>query len=136
LCDEMGLYDSDPLGRLGMLQGPRFFPRGTLRWSIPGLHVKGWSRERAIEYMVATHRRQTRPPWTTEVERYCTWPGQACSYKVGHTRWLKLRAQAQRPSGREVSTCATSTTWGSRLRRCRWRVLERVIDEWLKSRAA
>jgi len=36
---------------------------------------------------------------TTEIERYCVWPGQACSYKVGHTVWVKLRSEAKAALG-------------------------------------
>src|SRR5205814_801746 len=98
LCDEMGLYDSEPLGRLGLLQSLLF--RAARCVVDTGLHAKGWSRERAIDYMVATTG-ENATAMTTEVERYCTWPGQACSYKVGHTRWLALRAEARgRPGGR------------------------------------
>jgi len=96
LCDEMGMYDSDPLGRLGMLQSALF--RAARCVVDTGLHAKGWSRERAIEYMVDTTG-DNRTVMTTEVERYCTWPGQATSYKVGHTRWLKLRAEARSKLG-------------------------------------
>src|SRR5207302_836860 len=92
LCDEMGLYDSEPLGRLGLLQSLLF--RAARCVVDTGLHAKGWSRERAIDYMVATTG-ENATAMTTEVERYCTWPGQACSYKVGHTRWLALRAGAE-----------------------------------------
>jgi uncharacterized protein (DUF885 family) len=27
------------------------------------------------------------------------WPGQACSYKIGHTSWARLRAEAQKRPG-------------------------------------
>ena len=131
LCDEMGLYDSDPLGRLGMLQAAIF--RAARCVVDTGLHAKGWSRERAIDYLVATSG-QNRASLSTEVERYCTWPGQACSYKVGHTRWLKLRALAQRRLGakfdirdfHDVGLAAAPMPLA---------VLERVIDDWLTSRA-
>jgi uncharacterized protein (DUF885 family) len=33
---------------------------------------------------------------TREVDRYCVWPGQACSYKVGHTQWVRLREKAKK----------------------------------------
>ena len=96
LCDEMGLYEADPLGRLGLLQSLLF--RAARCVVDTGLHAKGWSRERAIDYMVSTTG-ENGTAMSTEVERYCTWPGQACSYKVGHTRWLKLRAEARRRLG-------------------------------------
>jgi uncharacterized protein (DUF885 family) len=132
LCAEIGMYDSDPLGRLGLLQSLLF--RAARCVVDTGLHVKGWSRERAIDYMVETAG-ESRTAMTTEVERYCTWPGQACSYKVGHTRWLKLRAQAQRRLGAKFDIRDFHDV-GLTAAPMPLAVLERVIDEWLKSRAA
>ena len=131
LCGEMGLYDSDPLGRLGMLQAAIF--RAARCVVDTGLHVKGWSRERAIDYMVATTG-ENPTALTTEVERYCTWPGQACSYKVGHARWLKLRAEAQRRLGAKFDIRDFHDV-GLTAAPMPLAVLERVIDDWLKSRA-
>jgi uncharacterized protein (DUF885 family) len=130
LCDEMGVYADDPLGRLGMLQSALF--RAARCVVDTGIHSKGWSRERAIDYMVETTG-DTRSAMTTEVERYCTWPGQATSYKVGHTRWLALRADARRRLGvkfdirdfHDVGLTAAPMPLS---------VLERVIGDWLKSR--
>jgi len=130
LCDEMGMYDADPLGRLGMLQSSLF--RAARCVVDTGLHTKAWSREQAIDYMVETTG-DNRSAMTTEVERYCTWPGQATSYKVGQTRWLKLRAEAQRRLGgrfdirdfHDVGLSAAPMPLS---------VLERVVDEWLKGR--
>jgi uncharacterized protein (DUF885 family) len=34
-----------------------------------------------------------------EIDRYCIWPGQACSYKIGHTEWVRLRAAAKTRTG-------------------------------------
>ncbi|HEY8004929.1 MAG TPA: DUF885 family protein, partial [Phenylobacterium sp.] len=34
-----------------------------------------------------------------EVERYCATPGQACSYKLGHTTIVNLRARAKATLG-------------------------------------
>jgi uncharacterized protein (DUF885 family) len=132
LCGEMGLYDSDPLGRLGMLQSALF--RAARCVVDTGLHVKGWSRERAIDYMVETAG-ESRTAMTTEVERYCTWPGQACSYKVGHSRWLKLRAEAQRRLGAKFDIRDFHDV-GLTAAPMPLAVLERVIDDWLKSRVA
>jgi uncharacterized protein (DUF885 family) len=96
LVDEMGMYDSDPLGRLGMLQSSLF--RAARCVVDTGMHAKGWSREKAIDYIVDTTG-DNRSSMTTEIERYCTWPGQATSYKVGQMRWLKLRADARAQLG-------------------------------------
>jgi len=58
----------------------------------------GWSREKAI----ATMRSIDGSPETaaaTEIERYCVWPGQACSYMVGKLTWVRLREKARAALG-------------------------------------
>ena len=55
----------------------------------------GWSREQAIEYFVEIG--GDAPGFATrEVERYCATPGQACSYKLGHTVWTNARVPAHK----------------------------------------
>jgi uncharacterized protein (DUF885 family) len=130
LCDEMGLYANDPLGRLGLLQSLLF--RAARCVVDTGLHTKSWSRERAIDYMVETTG-ENRSAMTTEVERYCTWPGQATSYKVGHTRWLKLRASARERLGQKFDIRDFHDV-GLTAAPMPLAVLEQVIDEWLKGR--
>ena len=130
LVDEMGLYDSDPLARLGMLQSELF--RAARCVVDTGLHAKGWSREQAIDYMVNTTG-DNRTAMTTEVERYCTWPGQATSYKVGQTRWLKLREQARQRLGAKFDIRDFHDV-GLSAAPMPLSVLDRVFDEWLKSK--
>jgi uncharacterized protein (DUF885 family) len=130
LCDEMGLYADDPLGRLGLLQSLLF--RAARCVVDTGLHTQGWSRERAIDYMVETAG-ENRTAMTTEVERYCTWPGQATSYKVGHARWLKLRASAQQRLGAKFDIRDFHDV-GLTAAPMPLAVLEQVYDEWLKGR--
>ena len=130
LCDEMGMYDSEPLGRLGMLQSLLF--RAARCVVDTGIHAKGWSRERAIDYMVQTTG-DPRSGITTEVERYCTWPGQATSYKVGQTRWLKLRADARARLGAKFDIRDFHDA-GLSAAPMPLAVLERVIDDWVTSR--
>jgi uncharacterized protein (DUF885 family) len=58
----------------------------------------GWSRERALQAFVdATGLPQSNA--VSEVERYCSWPGQACGYKVGHTEINAQRTRAQAALG-------------------------------------
>jgi uncharacterized protein (DUF885 family) len=128
LVDEMGVYDADPLGRLGMLQSELF--RAARCVVDTGLHAKGWSREQAIDYMVNTTG-DNRTAMTTEVERYCTWPGQATSYKVGQTRWLKLREQARRRLGAKFDIRDFHDV-GLSAAPMPLSVLDRVVDDWLK----
>jgi uncharacterized protein (DUF885 family) len=130
LCDEMGLYAEDPLGRLGLLQSLLF--RAARCVVDTGIHTKGWSRERAIDFMVETAG-ENRTAMTTEVERYCTWPGQATSYKVGQTRWLKLRADPQRRLATKFDIRDFHDV-GLTAAPMPLSVLERVVDDWLKGR--
>lgn len=132
LCGEMGLYDSDVVGRLGMQQSALF--RAARCVVDTGLHAKGWSRERAIDYLVQTTG-ESQSRMTTEVERYCTWPGQATSYKVGQTRWLKLRADARHRLGAKFDIRDFHDV-GLSAAPMPLAVLERVVDEWLKGRGA
>jgi uncharacterized protein (DUF885 family) len=126
----MGLYDEDPLGRLGMLQAATF--RAARCVVDTGLHAQGWTRERAIEYMVETTG-DNRNSMTTEVERYCTWPGQASSYKVGQTLWLKIRANARERLGAKFDPHFHDA--GLTAAPMPMSVLERVMDEWVRSQA-
>ena len=92
LADEMGVYANDPLGRAGYLQSLLF--RASRLVIDTGIHHKRWSREQATRYMVEV----TGYPVgrsQREVERYCVSPGQACSYKVGHTVWVRTREAAR-----------------------------------------
>jgi uncharacterized protein (DUF885 family) len=130
LVDEMGMYDSDPLGRLGMLQSSLF--RAARCVVDTGMHAKGWSREKAIDYIVDTTG-ENRSSMTTEIERYCTWPGQATSYKVGQTRWLRIRAAARARLGAKFDIRDFHDA-GLSAAPMPLSVLERVMDEWAASR--
>jgi uncharacterized protein (DUF885 family) len=96
LVDELGFYENDPFGRLGMYQALRF--RASRLVTDTGLHAKRWSREQAVDYMTATTGR-ARAACQSEVDRYCASPGQACGYKVGHTEIVRLRTKAQAALG-------------------------------------
>jgi uncharacterized protein (DUF885 family) len=96
LAVEMGVYKDDPLGLIGQLQASLF--RAVRLVIDSGLHAQNWSREQAIDYYVSTLG-EKRTAAATEVERYCVWPGQACSYMIGKLTWLRLRAQAQAKLG-------------------------------------
>lgn len=96
LVDELGFYENDPFGRLGMFQALRF--RAARLVTDTGLHSKHWSREQAVDYMVGATGR-SRAAITSEVDRYCASPGQACGYKVGHTEIVRLRDKAKAALG-------------------------------------
>ncbi len=96
LGDELGAYDDFPEGRLGYLQNQGW--RAARLVIDTGLHAKGWSRERANTWFrqeVGLSAGET----ANEVDRYCSWPGQACGYKIGHTEIVSLRARAQTALG-------------------------------------
>jgi uncharacterized protein (DUF885 family) len=96
LADEMGLYDHDPLGRIGYLHDALF--RGVRLVVDTGIHAKRWSREQAVKYYVDAIG-DPEPAAVTEVERYAVWPGQACSYMIGKLTWLRLRERARTSLG-------------------------------------
>ena len=92
LADEIGMYADFPTGRIGMLQA--FLYRAARIVLDTGMHAKGWSREQAISFF--TDQVGLDPiSATSEVERYIVWPGQACSYKIGHNEFVRLREQAR-----------------------------------------
>ena len=96
LADELGMYDDDPLGRIGYLKFQLF--RAGRCVVDTGIHHMKWSREQAIQYFVDLD--GDAPGFATrEVERYCATPGQACSYKIGHTVWTRARARTQKALG-------------------------------------
>ncbi|QGN56002.1 DUF885 family protein [Novosphingobium sp. Gsoil 351] len=94
LADELGAYSG--IERAGYLQS--FLFRASRLVIDTGLHHKRWTRKQATDYMVTTTG-FARPRSQREVERYCTQPGQACSYKIGHTAWVKNRQKAQAALG-------------------------------------
>ncbi|MDF2494420.1 MAG: Tat pathway signal protein [Sphingomonas sp.] len=95
LADELGGY-ADDLERAGFLQSYLF--RAARLVIDTGIHTKRWTRDQATDYMVETVG-FARPRSQREIERYCTQPGQACSYKVGHAAWVRARETAQKLRG-------------------------------------
>jgi uncharacterized protein (DUF885 family) len=96
LVDELGFYERDPMGRIGMFQAMRF--RASRLVADTGLHSKRWTRDRTIDFMGSSTGR-SRAACTSEVDRYCAAPGQACGYKVGHTEIVRLRDKARAALG-------------------------------------
>lgn len=96
LAGELGVYDDDPVGRLGYLQSIAF--RACRLVVDTGLHAKRWTREQAIAWFVEANGSPLAEVGP-EVDRYCVWPGQACGYKIGHSTINRLRALEQRELG-------------------------------------
>jgi uncharacterized protein (DUF885 family) len=100
LCDELGLYATDPFGQLGYLQAQQF--RACRLVVDTGLHAKRWTRDQAIQYLVENTGRGL-GSMTSEVDRYSVSPGQACGYKIGHSEILRLREKAKTALGAKFS---------------------------------
>ena len=96
LVDEAGMYKTEPFWQLGYLQALNF--RAVRLVVDTGLHAKRWTRDQAVEYMVANTGRN-KAAVTSEIDRYCASPGQACGYKIGHNEIVRLRAKAQTALG-------------------------------------
>jgi uncharacterized protein (DUF885 family) len=96
LAQELGANDADPWGEAGFLQS--FLFRAARLVTDTGIHEKRWGRAKATQYMVDTIG-NTSSRAQREVERYFASPGQANSYKVGHTVWAKVRDEAKAKLG-------------------------------------
>ena len=91
LAKEMGLLE-DPYDDIGRLQAELF--RAVRLVVDTGIHWARWSREEAIDYMLA-NTGMAESDVVAEIERYFIIPGQATAYKVGMTKILELRERAE-----------------------------------------
>ncbi len=132
LADELGVYEGDPLGKLGYLQSLAF--RACRLVVDTGMHSKRWTRDKAIEWFATTNG-STVMEVSAEVDRYCVWPGQACGYKMGHTEINRLQRPGTAAAGRSVTTCDFSTMRSSRAATYPLTLLAQVTDQYI-ARAA
>jgi uncharacterized protein (DUF885 family) len=95
LADEIGLY-TDDVDRLGMLSNEAF--RAARLVVDPGMHALGWTRQEAIDYMVA-HTAESESGITSEIDRYIAVPGQATAYLTGSLVIQELRREAEAELG-------------------------------------
>jgi uncharacterized protein (DUF885 family) len=107
LAAEMGMYEGDPYGDLGRLQAE--LHRAVRLVVDTGMHAKKWSREQAIDYMIAVEGVEESTA-VSEVERYAVWPAQALGYKLGMLKILDLRAEAQERLGDRFDMRAFNST--------------------------
>jgi uncharacterized protein (DUF885 family) len=91
LADEMGLYGG-AVDRMGIFSADSM--RACRLVVDTGLHALGWSREQAVDYMVANSP-LTEGVVRPEIDRYVLYPGQATSYMIGRLEILRMRAEAQ-----------------------------------------
>src|SRR6201999_1492328 len=96
LIDESGLYDNDPWSRIGYLQAQQF--RACRLVVDTGIHALGWNREQAVRFLTSESGKGVEAS-TSEVDRYCVAPGQACGYKMGHNEIVRLREKTRASLG-------------------------------------
>jgi len=96
LAGELGMYQ-DPYERCGRLLFDAFL---TSRLVVDtGMNLLGWSRERAMAYMLE-NTIQSETEIKTETLRYSTdIPGQALAYKMGMRKFVELREKAKSALG-------------------------------------
>ena len=125
---DMGLF-KDPYQRFGTLSDEML--RAMRLVVDTGLHSKGWTREQAIDYMLANSD-MGKTDATAEVERYIAIPTQALAYKIGALTIMRLKDKAKMQLGKKfdvrefhnqvLNTGALPLT-----------VLEKKIDDWISA---
>lgn len=127
---ELGLYD-DPLDRIGALAGGELL-RAVRLVVDTGMHSKGWTREEAVEYMVANG--QPRDFAMSETARYIVMPAQALAYKLGELKIKELRGEAEAALGDDFDVRVYhDQVLGSG--NIPLPVLERKIEAWIATEA-
>ena len=131
LADELGAYENDRVGRLGYLQSLAF--RACRLVVDTGIHAKRWTREQGVRYFVDVNGSNPLEV-ASEVDRYCSWPGQACGYKVGHTDINRQREKATAALGAKFDLKAFDDTV-VRGGNVPLDVLAKNVDEYVRSAA-
>jgi predicted Zn-dependent peptidase len=132
LAAELGAYDDDPVGRLGYLQAIAF--RACRLVVDTGIHAKRWTREQGVKFFVDVNGSNPLEV-ASEVDRYCSWPGQACGYKVGHSEINRQREKAKSALGAKYDLKAFDDTvvLGGNVP---LDVLAKNVDEYIRSAKA
>ncbi|MFT4635358.1 MAG: hypothetical protein ACI854_001623 [Arenicella sp.] len=95
LGKEMGFYQ-DPYSDFGRLTYEMW--RACRLVVDTGLHAKGWSRQKAIDYL-ADNTALSLADVVSQIDRYITWPAQALAYKIGELKIRELRSVAEKELG-------------------------------------
>ncbi len=126
---EMGLY-RDVHDRFGCLDMEMW--RACRLVVDTGLHLHGWSRTQAVEYMAA-RLTLSRVTIEAEVDRYIAMPAQALGYQVGGLRLRELRRRAEQRLGDRFDRRAFhDTILGAGP--VTLPVLEEIVEDWLSHR--
>jgi uncharacterized protein (DUF885 family) len=107
LADELGAYEDNHVGRLGYLQSIGF--RACRLVVDTGIHAKRWTREQGVRFFVDVNGSNPEEV-ASEVDRYCSWPGQACGYKVGHSEINRQRDKSKTTLGAKYDLKAFDDT--------------------------
>jgi uncharacterized protein (DUF885 family) len=97
LGNEMGIYTT-PYEEFGKLTYEMW--RACRLVVDTGIHARGWSRQKAVDYMLA-NTALSEHEVNTETDRYIAWPGQAISYKIGELKIREMRKKAEQELGSE-----------------------------------
>ena len=132
LADELGAYADEPVGRLGYLQAIAF--RACRLVVDTGIHAKRWTREQGVRFFVDVNGSNPLEV-ASEVDRYCSWPGQACGYKVGHSEINRQREKAKAALGQkyDVKAFNDSVVLGGNVP---LDVLARNVEEYIRTATA
>jgi len=126
LWPELGM-ETDPYQRMGGLNDEML--RAMRLVVDTGIHAKGWTRDQAIDYMLANSP-MARTDATAEVERYIAIPGQALAYKIGQLTISRTKAKAKAALGARFDPRAFHAEvldTGA----LPMPVLEKKIDDWI-----
>ena len=126
---EMGMF-GDPYQYYGRLSDEML--RAMRLVVDTGLHTRGWSREKAIQYML-DNSSMARTDVEAEVERYIANPGQALGYKIGQIRIREMRNKAEKALGSKFDL----KEFHSQVLRdgaLPMDILDRKIDRWIETK--
>ena len=129
LADEMALYTSDK----NRLSAYGHLPTGMV--VDPGIHMKRWTREQAIQYALDKNPTWTRKTGEIYVDRITIWPGQMTTYGVGESLFLKLRSRAQVVLGKKFDL-KTFHDKCLELGTVPLNVLDQHVSDWIKKTSA